>query len=199
MAKTTYEDKEETQEDADEQKQWFVLRVQSNREEKVRDNLVRMLELNQLRDRVPEVLVPTEAVTEMRSGKREVVQRKLFPGYVIVRVEVDEGGHVPDQLWQTIRDTSGVGDFIGAERPWPLEEEEVARILGKAEEVETEAPKLEIEVSEGEMVRIREGPFKNVEGYVEEVNPASGKVRVVINIFNRSTPVELEYYQIEPV
>ncbi|MGD2173917.1 MAG: transcription termination/antitermination NusG family protein, partial [Candidatus Brocadiaceae bacterium] len=96
MAETTTDQKDE-----EAARQWFVLRVQSNREEKVRDNLVRMLELRKLRERVPEVLVPTEAVTELRGGKREVVQRKLFPGYVIVRVEVDDHGHIPDQLWQT--------------------------------------------------------------------------------------------------
>ncbi len=180
-------------------KEWFVLRVQSNREERVRDNLVKMLELKEVSSRVPEVLVPTEAVTEMRDGKRQVVQRKLFPGYVIVQVEVNEQRRIPDQLWQVIRETSGVGDFIGAERPWPLREDEVARILGRAEEVQAEVPKLEIDLNEGEMVRIKEGPFRNVEGYVEEVNPANGRVRVVINIFNRSTPVELEYWQVQPL
>ncbi|MCD6417006.1 MAG: transcription termination/antitermination factor NusG [Chloroflexi bacterium] len=177
--------------------QWFVLRVQSNREERVRSNLVRVLEMNQMHDRVPEVLVPTEAVTEMREGKREVVQRKLFPGYVIVQVQVDEHDHIPDQLWQLIRETNGVGDFIGAERPWPMRNEEVARLLGRTEEIEAEAPKLDIDLNEGEMIRIKEGPFQDVEGHVEEINPASGKVKVVINIFNRSTPVELEYWQVE--
>ncbi len=187
------------QEDDAKNTQWFVLRVQSNREEKVRASLVRMLEVNGLTDRVPQVLVPTESVTEIRNGKRQVVERKLFPGYVIVEVEVDQHRRVPQELWQQIRDTSGVGDFIGAERPWPMREEEVARILGRAEEVEAETPKLEIDIKEGEMVRIKEGPFKNTEGYVEEVNPASGKIEVVINIFNRATPVELEYWQVQPV
>ncbi len=178
---------------------WFVLRVQSNREERVRENLNRLLDLEQLRERVPEVMVPTESVTEMRGGKRTVVERKLYPGYVIVQVEVDERGHIPDDLWHRIRETSGVGDFIGGEAPWPMRDEEVGRILGRAEEIEIEAPKLKIDLKEGQLVRITEGPFKNVEGYVEEVNPANGKVKVVINIFNRSTPVELEYWQVESV
>jgi len=178
-------------------RRWFVLRVQSNREEQVRGNLAKMLELEKQRHRVPEILVPTEAITEMRGGKRQVIQRKLYPGYVIVQVEVDERGNIPQDLWQLIRETSGVGDFIGAEKPWPLREEEVARMLGQAEEVEEEAPKLKIDFKEGQMVQIREGPFKNVEGYVEEVNPASGKVKVIINIFNRATPVELEYWQVQ--
>jgi len=180
-------------------RQWFVLRVQSNREEQVRENLAKVLELEKCRDRVPEILVPAESVTEMRGGKRQVIQRKLYPGYVIVQVEVDERGSIPQELWQLIRQTSGVGDFIGAEKPWSMRDDEVARILGRAEEVEEEAPKLKIDLKEGQMVQIKEGPFRNVEGYVEEVNPTSGKVKVVINIFNRATPVELEYWQVQVV
>ena len=176
---------------------WFVLRVQSNREESVRVNLGKLLELEKARDRVPEILVPTEAVTEMRAGKRHIVQRKLYPGYVIVQVVVDEHGSIPQDLWQLVRETSGVGDFIGAEKPWPMAENEVGRILGQTEEVAEEAPKLKIDLKEGQMIQIKEGPFKSVEGYVEEVNPASGKVKVVINIFNRATPVELEYWQVQ--
>jgi len=194
MSDTTADQKNEEQTG-----QWFVLRVQSNREEKVRDNLMRMLELNDMAGRAPEVLVPTETVTEIRGGKRQTAERKLFPGYVIIQVQTDEHGRIPDDLWQLIRETSGVGDFIGAEKPWPLQQDEVARLLGQAEEVEAEAPKLEIDLEEGEMVRIKGGPFKDVEGYVEEVNPASGKVKVVINIFSRSTPVELEYWQVQPL
>ncbi|MFW6119138.1 MAG: transcription termination/antitermination protein NusG [Planctomycetota bacterium] len=194
MAETKQE-----QQDQESTKQWFVLRVQSNREERVSNSLVNALELNGMSDRVPTVMVPTESVTEMRGGKRQVVERKLYPGYVIVEIEVDEHGHIPDDLWQMIRETSGVGDFIGSERPWPMQEEEVNRILGQTEEIEAEAPKLDIDLNEGEMVRIKEGPFKNVEGYVEEINPTSGKVKVVINIFGRSTPVELEYWQVQPL
>jgi transcriptional antiterminator NusG len=180
-------------------KRWFVLRVQSNREEKVRGNLARVLELENIAERVPEILVPTESVTEIRGGKRQVIQRKLYPGYVIVQVEVDGSGNIPQDLWHLIRETSGVGDFIGAERPWPMRDEEVSRLLGQAEEVQEEAPKLKIDFREGQMVQIREGPFKSVEGYVEEVNPTTGKVRVVINIFNRATPVELDYWQVQPL
>jgi len=185
--------------DSEKPKRWFVLRVQSNREVRVLENLERLLELEELKDSVPEVMVPTESVTEMRAGKRTVIERKLYPGYVIVQVQVDEQGHIPEDLWHHIRQTAGVGDFIGGDAPWPMREEEVARILGQVEEVEIEAPKLKIDLREGEMVEIKEGPFKNVEGYVEEVNPTSGKVKVVINIFNRSTPVELEYWQVASV
>jgi transcriptional antiterminator NusG len=178
---------------------WFVLRVQSNREETVRDSLEKILEIEQMKERVPEILVPTESVTELRGGKRQVVQRKLYPGYVIVQVEVDERGNIPQDLWQIVRETSGVGDFIGGEKPWPMRDDEVDRMLGHAQEIEEEAPKLKIDLREGQMVQIKDGPFKNVEGYVDEVNPTSGKVKVIINIFNRSTPVELEYWQVQVV
>jgi transcriptional antiterminator NusG len=198
-AEATSEAAGEAEQEDQTPRRWFVLRVQSNREESVRENLERLLELEKIRERVPEILVPTEAVTELRGGKRQVVQRKLYPGYVIVQIEVDEQGRVPQDLWQLIRETSGVGDFIGAEKPWPMRPDEVARLLGQAEEVEEEAPKLKIDFKEGQMVQIKDGPFKNVEGYVEEVNPTSGKVKVIINIFNRSTPVELEYWQVQPV
>jgi transcriptional antiterminator NusG len=178
---------------------WFVLRVQSNREERVRSNLEALAELQNIKDRIPDVRVPTESVTEMRAGKRHLIQRKLYPGYVIVQVEVDEHGHIPDDLWHMVRETNGVGDFIGGERPWPLRDDEVARMLGQAEEIEEAAPKLKIDFKEGQLVRIKEGPFKGREGYVDEVNPTSGKVRVIINIFNRSTPVQQEYWQVEAV
>lgn len=196
MAEVTPE-QEATKTEEETPLRWFVLRVQSNREETVRDSLEKVLEIEQMKSRVPEILVPTESVTELRGGKRQVVQRKLYPGYVIVQVEVDERGNIPQDLWQIVRETSGVGDFIGGEKPWPMRDDEVARMLGQAQEIEEEAPKLKIDLREGQMVQIKDGPFKNVEGYVDEVNPTSGKVRVIINIFNRATPVELEYWQVQ--
>jgi transcriptional antiterminator NusG len=196
MAEVTPEQKD-TEVEQESLLRWFVLRVQSNREETVRDSLEKILEIEEMKARVPEILVPTESVTELRGGKRQVVQRKLYPGYVIVQVEVDERGNIPQDLWQIVRETSGVGDFIGGEKPWPMMDDEVARMLGQAQEIEEEAPKLKIDLKEGQMVQIKDGPFKNVEGYVDEVNPTSGKVKVIINIFNRATPVELEYWQVQ--
>jgi len=178
-------------------KQWFVLRVQSNREEEVRDNLQRAVELQKQTERVPSVFVPTLAVTEIRGGKRQQVERKLYPGYVLIEVDTDENGRIPDDLWFLIRETSGVGDFLGADQPWPLREEEVARLLGQAEEKKEEAPTLEIAFKEGDMVEIKEGPFHDMKGQVEEINPTSGRVKVVISVFNRPTPVELDYWQVE--
>ncbi len=179
-------------------KKWFVLRVQSNREEEVRANLERAIELEQKTDLVPTVLVPTQTVTEIRAGKRQQVARKLFPGYVLIAVETDERGRIPQGLWYLIRGTSGVGDFIGGEQPWPLRDEEVHRLLGQAEEKKEEAPALEMEFKEGDMVEIKEGPFHDMKGQVEEINRTSGRVKVVITVFNRPTPVELDSWQLEP-
>ena len=189
----------QTTEETEVPTQWYALRVQSNREEEVRDNLVRALAVEEVDEHLARVLVPTESVTEVRSGEKKVVERKLFPGYVLVEVIVDEHGHVPEDLWYIIREARGVGDFIGGEEPWPLRDEEVEQMLGKAEEKEEEGPKLKIDFEEGDMVEINEGSFRDMEGRVEEVNPATGRVQVVVNIFGRSTSVELEYWQVEPV
>ncbi|MFP4026443.1 MAG: transcription termination/antitermination protein NusG [Candidatus Brocadiia bacterium] len=178
-------------------KKWFVLRVQSNREEYVRDNLARAVAREEKDDEIPNILVPTQTVTEIRGGKRKQIQRKLYPGYVLVEVDVDDEGNIPDSLWYLIRETSGVGDFIGGEEPWPMREEEVARLLGEEEEEEEEGPVLEIDFKEGDMVEITEGPFNDMKGQIEEINPATGRVKVVISVFNRQTPVELDYWQVE--
>ena len=187
------------QEEEQAAKRWFVLKVQSNREEDVRENLLRQLKLEKVDKMVGDILVPTESVSEVRGGRRDIVQRKLYPGYVMIQVEVDEKGTVPEGLWYLIRGTSGVGDFIGGEQPWPLREEEVDRMLGKAEQKEEEAPKLEIGFKEGDMIEIKEGSFQSMKGRVEEVNPATGRVKVIIHIFGRATSVELEYWQVEPI
>ena len=104
-----------------------------------------------------------------------------------------------DSLWYLIRETSGVGDFIGGERPWPLRDDEINRLLGQAEEKKEQAPVLEIAFKEGDMVEIKEGPFHDMKGQVEEINPASGRVKVVISVFNRPTPVELDYWQVAQI
>jgi len=180
-------------------KQWYVLRVQSNREEEVRENLELQLNIEDLKDSVPEILVPTESVSALKAGKRQLVQQKLYPGYVILQVEMNEDGRIPQDVWYVIRETSGVGDFIGGEEPWPLRDNEVAQMLGRTEEKKEETPKLKIDFKEGDTVEVRDGPFRNMAGRVEEVNPTTGRVKIVINIFSRSTPVELEYWQVKAV
>ena len=178
-------------------KQWYVIRVQSNREEAVKAALQQNVEAEGLEEVVTEIKVPTQQVAEIRGGERKQVEKKLFPGYILMEVELDEDGEIPDSVWFLINETGGVGDFIGGSGPEPLGEEEVARLVGEAEETEEESPALEIAFNEGDMVEIKEGPFHDMKGQVEEVNHTTGRVKVVISVFNRPTPVELNYWQVE--
>jgi transcriptional antiterminator NusG len=176
-----------------------VLRCQSGREDQARESLVKQAKLRDLADRVAQVVIPTQTFTEVRGGVRRVVQRKTYPGYLMVEIAVtDDTGQVDEDTWYLIRETPGIGDFVGPGRqPVPMQPHEVERILGQAQQPEGGEPRLRIEFKEGDAVRIKEGPFENFEGVVEEVIPAKGLVRVVVTIFGRPTPVELEYWQVE--
>ena len=179
--------------------QWFVIRVQSGREESVREALERRTKAFGLEGRIGRTLIPTEQVSEIKSGQKRVRERKLYPGYVFVETEVGESGDLERDVWYLIRETPGVGDFIGSYRkPVPMQQHEVDKLLGQAEKKE-EAPKLKIDFQVGDTVTIKEGAFQNFDGVVEEVIPSKGLVRVTITIFGRATPVELEYWQVEPV
>jgi transcription termination/antitermination protein NusG len=171
---------------------WYILKVQSNREESIREGLLRRVAITGLGHYFGEVIVPTEKVTEFKGGKKKVIKRKLYPGYLVVHMEIN------DDTWFLVRETPGIGDFTGAAgRPSPMLPHEVARIVAKQEEKSEKAPKLKIAFREGERVKIKEGTFENFEGEVESIDETNGRVTVMINIFGRSTPVELEYWQIE--
>jgi transcriptional antiterminator NusG len=138
-------------------------------------------------------MVPTEKVSEIKGGKRRVIQRKIYPGYIIVEMVLD------DETWYLVRGTPGIGDFVGSESvPVPMEPHEVEKLIGGMQETE-EKPKLKIEFDLGDRVKIKEGPFENFSGVVDEVNAQKGLVRVIVMIFGRETPVELEDWQVEPV
>ena len=174
-------------------KLWYVIRVQSGREEKVRRSLERRIKAAGAEEILPSVVVPTETVSEIKGGKKRVTKKKIFPGYIMVEMEAT------DEALYLIRETPGVGDFVGSHmKPTPMEPHEVARLLGDMER-QAETPKLKINFQKGESVKIKEGPFENFDGVVEEVNPEKGLVRVVVTIFSRPTPVELEYWQVEPI
>ncbi len=174
--------------------QWYVLKVQSNREETIREALLKRVKIAGLEKYFGEIIIPTEKVTEVKGGKKKVVTRKLYPGYLVAQMEIN------DDTWYLVRDTSGVGDFTGAAgRPSPMPEHEVARILAKHEEKSQKQPKLKIAFKPGDQVKIHEGTFENFEGQVESIDETNGRVTVMINIFGRSTPVELEYWQIGAV
>jgi transcription termination/antitermination protein NusG len=173
---------------------WFILKVQSNREESIRESLKRRVAVAGLDRYFGEIIVPTEMVSEFKGGKKRVVKRKLYPGYLVVNMEINE------DTWFLVRETPGIGDFTGsAGKPTPMLPHEVSKIVAKQEEKTDEAPKLKINFNVSDRVKINEGTFENFEGEVDSIDEASGRVTVMINIFGRSTPVELEYWQIETI
>jgi transcription termination/antitermination protein NusG len=176
------------------QMNWYILKVQSNRERTIAEALERKMRIEGLDRFFDQVIVPTEKVTEFKGGKKKIVERKLYPGYIVVHM------HINDITWFAVRETSGVGDFTGAGgKPTPMLPHEVSRIIQTEEEETSESPKLDIKFASGDKVKVKEGNFENFEGEVSTIDEASGRVTVMINIFGRSTPVELEYWQIEAV
>jgi transcriptional antiterminator NusG len=171
---------------------WYILKVQSNRERSIAEAVERKIKVEGLDKYFDQVIVPTEKVTEFKGGKKKVVERKLYPGYIVVHM------HINDDTWFAVRETSGVGDFTGAGgKPTPMLPHEVAKIIQTETEETEEAPKLDIKFAKGDKVKVKEGNFESFEGEVGSIDEASGRVTVMINIFGRSTPVELEYWQIE--
>jgi len=183
--------------DEDIVKDWYILKVQVNREESIRDALQRRVKIAGLDRYFGDIVVPTEDIAEFsKSGKRRIVKRKLYPGYIMVHMSIN------DDTWFLVRETPGIGDFTGsAGKPTPMERREVERILslGATEDSGDAHVKTAIPFHAGDRVRVKEGYFQNFEGDVESVDEANGRVTVMINIFGRSTPVELEHWQIEAV
>ena len=172
---------------------WYVLRVQTSREDQVKENIERRVKAEGLEELVTSVLVPSEKYSEIKSGRKSVRERKIYPGYVMIEMALN------DQTSMLIKETPGVGDFVGTGRTAvPMTEREVDRMLNQAEERESE-PAPEIRFNTGDRVRIKEGAFQNFPGVVEEVYPEKGQVRVGVTIFGRSTPIDLESWQIEPI
>lgn len=173
---------------------WYILKVQSNREESIREGLRKRIKIAGLDYYFGDIIIPTEKVTEFKAGKRRVFKRKLYPGYLVVQMEINE------DTWFLVRETTGIGDFTGAGgHPTPMQPREVASILAKQEEKTDAAPKLKINFAVGDHVKIKEGTFENFEGEVATIDETNGRVTVLINIFGRSTPVDIEYWQIEAV
>ncbi|HPD45682.1 MAG TPA: transcription termination/antitermination protein NusG [Anaerohalosphaeraceae bacterium] len=178
--------------------QWYVLRVASNKEEQVRDTLARKMEVEGVKS-VGRIIVPVEQIKRIRGGKQRVVKRKLYPGYVFMEMEPKEDGRIPDDAWFIIKETMGVGDFIGTEGiPTPMRDTDVAKMLKEAEKPE-DTPNIKVEFQKGDVVKIRDGAFENFEGTVDSIDTERGVVRVIVTIFGRSTPLDIEYWQIEKV
>jgi len=189
---------DETVADEDLKFDWFILKVQVNREDSIKDALWRRVKMNGLERFFKEIVVPTEDVVEFtKTGKRRVVKRKLYPGYILINMAVT------DESWFVVRETSGIGDFTGsAGKPTPMEPHDVERILRSSKvlpEEEGAGVKTAIPFKTGDRVRVKEGYFQNFEGDVHAIDEAHGRVTVMINIFGRATPVEIEHWQIEAV
>jgi transcriptional antiterminator NusG len=178
-------------------KQWYVVKAMSGQERKVRSNILALIEVEELGDyfgRLSDseyaVLIPTENVSEVKGGKKKITTRLFFPGYILVEMDLNE------RTYHFIRQTNGVLGFLGDQEPIPLKPEEVAGILDQIEaKKEKVKPKVLFEV--GEAVKVTEGPFVNFNGIINEINPDKGKLKVMVSIFGRSTPLELEYWQVE--
>ena len=170
-------------------KQWYVIHTYSGYENKVKANLEHRIESMGVEDQIFQVLVPMEEEIEIRNGQRQTVNRKVFPGYVLVEMAMS------DESWYVVRNTPGVTSFVGSgNRPLPLDETEVKKIL---KQMGVETPKFKVQYQKGQSVRVKDGPFAEFIGTVDEVNPERNKVKVLVSIFGRETPVELDFLQIE--
>ncbi len=177
--------------------EWYVLKVQSNREKSIRTSLERRIKREGLEDCFGEIVIPTQKIRETKSGKTRVTEHKLFPGYMMIQMELN------DETWYLVRDTTGVGDFTGAAgKPIPMRPDEVKTMLGEDEAGEKKPevePLTKIDLTVSEMVKIKEGPFDGFEGTIDSIDQASGRVIVLVDIFGRSTEVDLEHWQVERV
>ena len=178
---------------------WYFVRCQSGREDSIARNAITRLKVAGVSDLVPQVLVPFERVTDLKSGKKRVVNRKLYPGYLMVQAELDAAEDRRGKLRNTLREIEGLRDFIGSHgEPTALTEVEVSGILARMSDTESR-PQVTIGLHKGDMVKIKSGAFDGFDGTVEEINPEKGTVKVVVTIFGRPTPVELEYWEVETV
>jgi transcription termination/antitermination protein NusG len=176
---------------------FFVLRVASNKEDRVREALLRKVKIEGVESVVGRILVPTERVRSMKAGVRKESDRKLYPGYVFIELELDKNGMIPENVWFMIKETDGVGDFIGSNgKPTAMSPIDRDKMLQEAEKPEGEAG-IKTEYKKGDKIKVTDGAFINFEGEVDEIMPDKGMVRIVTTIFGRPTPLELEYWQIE--
>ena len=175
---------------------WFVLRVASNKEDSVRGTLLRKVQIEGLENAVGRIMVPTEKTKTLKAGKQRITETKLYPGYVFVEMRLEADGRIPQDVFFLIKETTGVGDFVGtAGRPTPMGPAEVEKMLFDSRPAE-QAPQVKMEFAAGDAVTIREGPFQNYEGTVESTVPDKGIVRVLVTIFGRQVPVDVEYWQV---
>jgi transcriptional antiterminator NusG len=173
-----------------EEAQWYVIHAYSGHEEKVKKNLEKRIESMDMHDKILEVFVPMEDEIEIKDGKRRHVQKRIFPGYILVKMVMS------DESWYVVRNTPGVTSFVGSgNKPVPLQESELKSILKQVKQ----EPQIRVEFQLGESVRVVDGPFADFLGKVDEINAEKGKLKVLVNMFGRETPVELDLLQVEKV
>jgi len=175
-------------------KQWYIIHTLSGAEEKVEANLYMRLQAHsEYKELIDRVIIPKEQITEVKFGKKKILKRKFFPGYIFIHMEINE------DVWLFVKNTPGIATFIGSKRkPFPVSQEEIDKILSKVDESKIKpAPKVAFE--KGESVRVKEGPFINFNGVVEEAHSDKGKIKVSVSIFGRIAPVELEFWQVEKI
>lgn len=171
------------------EKQWFVVHTYSGYEERVRKNLEQRIKAMDSGDEVFQVIVPTEEEIEVKNGQRRTVTKKILPGYVLVQMKMS------DLSWNVVRNTPGITGFVGTGvKPVPLREEEVNQIL---KQMEAEAPRVKVGFRKGQSIRVTDGPFIDFVGVVDDIKPGKGKVKVLLTLFGRETPVELDFLQVE--
>jgi len=174
-------------------KNWYVVHTQTGSEDKAKSSLEKRVASKGYAELISKIIIPTEQVSEIRSGKRKITQRKFFPGYLLVEMELNE------DTYMVVKTCPGVTGFIGlGKKPTPLPAADVENILKRTEETQVK-PSPKVMFEKGEQVRVNEGPFVNFSGSVEEINAERGKLKVSVSIFGRSTPVELEFWQVEKV
>lgn len=174
-------------------KKWYVVHTQTGSEEKVKISLLNRIATSELKEKMGQILIPTEQVSEVRSGKKKISQRKYFPGYILVEMELNEN------TWFLVRTTPGATGFIGmGKQPSSLSAQEVDNVMKRTVETKSK-PSPKVHFEKGEAVRIIEGPFLNFNGSIDEVNLEKQKIKVSVSIFGRATPVELEFWQVEKV
>ena len=177
------------------EERWYIIHTYSGQEERVKRNLDQRVESMDIRDKIFDVVIPTETEIEIKEGRRKSIRRKVFPGYILVHMSMD------DDTWHAVRNTPGVTGFVSSDdetesrpKPIPLEEDEVERILSQ---MESEAPRVKVGFTEGQSVRITDGPFTDFIGVVDQVLTDRGKLSILVSFFGRETPVELDFLQVE--
>jgi transcriptional antiterminator NusG len=170
---------------------WYFLRVQVGREDRIRESMVKRLKQEGIEDKVPQIVVPTETIADHRQGKKRIQKRKLYPGYLMVQMDLN------DSVWFILRETPGFGDFVGAQaHPTPARAEDVEKVLAHMD-ASKDQPKVAVNFKKGDRVKIKTGAFENMDAQVEDVHPDKGTLEVSVNIFGRATPMSLGYWEVE--